>query len=287
MVVDLPAIWILLAALLYALGRGRMAGGRQLREGRWRAQAFYAGLIALVVAIEPLDELADKLFWAHMLQHMLLQMVAPPLLVLGAPWLPFWRVIPLAGRRRLGRWLVRSRGASPLRLVARILGHPAVAWVLFIGTIALSHLPRVFDFALRNTAFHEGEHALFLGLGLLFWSRALDSPPFRARLQPRGAAVFFLTSIVAESLLALVIMGSRSSLYAPYAALRPRPEGLSALADQQFGGALMLEPASLSLLFAFLWSIKRWTGQSPAIPPRTASASVTGPPEEGHWRGKQ
>jgi putative membrane protein len=282
MLVDLPAIWILLAALVYALGRGRMAGSRQRREGRRRAQAFYAGLIALIVAIEPpLDELADKLFWAHMLQHLLLQMVAPPLLVLGAPWLPFWRVIPLAGRRRFGRWLVCSRGASPLRLAARILGHPAVAWVLFIGTIALSHLPRVFDFALRNTAFHEGEHALFLGLGLLFWSRALDSPPFRARLQPPGAAAFFLTSIIAESLLALVIMGARSSLYTPYAALRPRPEGLSALADQQFGGALMLEPAALSLLFAFLWSIKRWTGQSPAMPPQAAGVGPYRPAGRG------
>jgi cytochrome c oxidase assembly factor CtaG len=78
--------------------------------------------------------------------------------------------------------------------------------------------------------------------------------------------VFFLTAILAESLLALVIMGARSPLYAPYNALVPLPEGLGALADQQFGGALMLEPASLPLLIALLWSIRRWVGEPPAMP---------------------
>jgi putative membrane protein len=265
MIVDLPLIGIVAAALLYELGRRGMAGGRRRREGSWRVGAFYGGLVALLVAIEPpLDELADKLFWAHMLQHMLLQMVAPPLLVLGAPWLPVWRSFPLSDRRRAARWLVHSRGASSLRLAARVLSLPAVAWVLFIGAIAISHLPRVFDFALRNPAFHEGEHALFVCLGLLFWSRVLDSPPFRARLGPPRAVVFFVTAIAAESLLALVIMGARSPLYAPYAALAPRPEGLSALADQQFGGAFMLEPASLPLLLALAWSIRQWLGQTSA-----------------------
>jgi cytochrome c oxidase assembly factor CtaG len=275
MTVDVPVIAILSSAL-YALGRRRMAGTRQRREGRWRAQAFYAGLAALVVALEPpLDTLADKLFWAHMLQHMLLQMVAPPLLVLGAPWLPIWRTFPLATRRRLGRWLVHSKGASPLRLAARFLARPVVALLLFVGVIALSHLPRVFDLALRDSTIHEGEHAVFLALGLLFWSRALDSPPLRARLRPPQAVVFFLTAIAAESLLALAIMGAPSPLYAPYAALAPRPEGLSPLADQQFGGALMFEPASLPLLIGLLWSIRRWVAQTPPMASQALARGAT------------
>lgn len=277
MTIASPAIAIVFSAVLYARGRRRLTGGRHRREGRWRAQAFYAGLVALAVALEPpLDTLADRLFWAHMVQYALLQMVAPPLLVLGAPWLPIWRTLSLAARRRIGTWLLCSSGAAPLRLAGRVLARPAVAWLLFIGVIAFSHLPRVFDFALRDSAFHEGEHALFLGLGLLFWSRALDSPPIRARLGPPGAVVFFLGAIVAESLLAVAIMGARSPLYAPYAALVPRPDGLSALADQQFGGGLMLEPASLSLLIALLWSIKRWIGPTPF------SRSIPGPVGGGH-----
>jgi len=236
-----------------------MSGGRWRNEGRTRAEAFYAGLFTLLVATgPPLDGLADRLFWAHMVQHMLLQMVAPPLIVIGAPWIAFWRVLPRPSRRRTAGWLAHSRGAASIRGAARMLGLPVVAWVFFLGAIAVSHLPVIFDFALQHSAFHEAEHALFLGLGLLFWSRAIDSPPFHARLHPVGAIAFFLAAILAESLLALVIMGLHSPLYAPYAALVPRPEGLSALADQQLGGTMMLEPASLPLLIALLWSLKRW-----------------------------
>ena len=270
-----PLFWIASAGLLYGLGSSRLGGGRRRREGRWRARAFYAGLAALLVATgPPLDGLADELFWAHMVQHMLLQMVAPPLIVLGAPWLMIWRIIPLAPRRRLSVWLIHSRAAAPLRLLAGALALPAVAWALFIGAIALSHLPAIFDLTLRDPAFHEAEHALFLGLGLLFWSRALDSPPVRARLRPRGAVLFFLSAILAESLLSLVILSARTPLYAPYAALGLRPEGLAALADQQFGGAIMFEPASLPLLIALLWSIKRrLTGAEPLDPARARIAA--------------
>jgi cytochrome c oxidase assembly factor CtaG len=257
----LPAIAISSVAVAFALGDRRLAGGRHRREGRARAEAFYLGLAALFVALQPpLDGLADRLFWAHMLQHMLLQMVAPPLLVLGAPWLQIWRVVPLAARRRIGRRLARFR---PLRVLSSVIARPWVAWVLFLGTIALSHLPAVFDYALRHDTFHQAEHAVFLGLGLLFWSRALDSPPFHAHLRPAGAVLFFATAMVADSLLALAIMGSHAPLYRPYAVLEPRPEDLSPIADQQFGAAFMLEPASLPLLMAVVWSLKRWLTTTP------------------------
>jgi putative membrane protein len=252
----LPASVILAAAVVFARGDRQLVGSRHRRDRRWRAEAFYLGLAALFIALEPpLDRLSDSLFWAHMLQHMLLQMVAPPLLVLGAPWLQIWRVVPLTARRRLSRVTIRSR---PLRLLSRVLTRPWIASLLFLGTIALSHLPAIFDYALRHEAFHESEHILFIALGLLFWSRAFDSPPFRAPLRPRGAVLFFATAMAGESLLALAILGVHTPLYRPYAVIDPRPEGLSTLADQQFGAGLMLEPASLPLLFALLWSIKRW-----------------------------
>jgi putative membrane protein len=255
----LPFIGLVVAALFYWLGMRGMRGGRMRRERRWRTQSFYAGLVALALALgPPLDGLADELFWAHMVQHMLLQMVAPPLIVLGAPWLPCWRPFPLNFRRRLSRWLLHSRRAIPLRSAARGLGRPVVAWLFFVGTIWLSHLPAVFDFALRNSVFHEGEHFLFLSLGVLFWSRAIDSPPFHARLAPLPAFGFFLSAAAAETLLALVILAERSPLYTDYKALVSRPEHLSAIADQQLGGAIMLEPASIPLLFAIVWSIGRW-----------------------------
>ena len=247
---------VVLAAFLYRLGTRRPSGSRAQRERPWRAQAFYAGLFALGLAIAPpLDDLADRLFWAHMVQHALLQMVAPPLIVLGAPWLALSRPLSLTGRRRAGRWLLQSRSAAPIRGIARVLAAATVAWTLFLGAIWLSHLPAVFDFAAREPAFHEGEHLLFLLLGLLFWSRVLDSPPFRARVTHLRRFGYLVSAGLAEAALVVVILAAHAPLYAPYQAIVLRPEKLTALQDQQFGGAIMLEPASISLLIAAVWSL--------------------------------
>lgn len=245
---------VAVAAVLYWLGTRGARGSRARRERPWRAQAFYAGLAAVTLAIAPpLDGLADRLFWWHMVQHALLQMVAPPLLVLGAPWLAVWRpVSSVGGRRRLSRWIVGSR---VLRGAARFFAAPAVAWGLFLGVIWLSHLPAVFDFAARHPLVHETEHLVFLATGLLFWSRVLDSPPFRARLTHVRRLGYLVAAGLSEAALAVVILAQHAPLYAPYRGLSPRPEHLTALADQQLGGAIMLEPASIPLLIAIIWSI--------------------------------
>src|SRR5207237_10571274 len=96
---ELALTAVVVAAILYRLGTRGVSGSRAQSERSWRAQSFYAGLVALALAIAPpLDDLAHKLFWAHMVQHLLLQLVAPPLIVLGAPWLPCWR--PRSEERR-------------------------------------------------------------------------------------------------------------------------------------------------------------------------------------------
>jgi putative membrane protein len=252
-VTELALTGLAVAAVLYWLGTRGSRGSRARRERPWRAQSFYAGLAALALAIAPpLDGLADKLLWWHMVQHALLQMVAPPLIVLGAPWLAVWRpVISLGGRRRVSRWIV----ASPVRAVARVFAAPVAAWSLFIGGIWLSHLPAVFDFAARHSLVHETEHVVFLGTGLLFWSRVLDSPPFHARITHVARLGFLVSAGVAEAALSVLILAQHAPLYAPYKTLSPRPEHLTALADQQLGGAIMLEPASIPLLIAVIWSI--------------------------------
>ncbi len=253
----LPEAGLVLAAVLYWHGGRKLLGGRHRRERNARALSFYAGLATLAIAVgPPLDGRADRFFWAHMVQHSLLQLVAPPLIVVGAPWLPFWRLIPLGLRRPASRWFVCSGEAHPLRRLARGLARPAVAWVLFLAAIWLSHLPRVFDFALSHGVFHGSEHLLFLALGVLFWSRAIDSPPFHARLAPLGAVVFFFAAMLAESALALIILAARSPLYSGYALLPRGPGAMTALADQQFGAGMMFEPASIPLLLAIGWAVK-------------------------------
>jgi cytochrome c oxidase assembly factor CtaG len=245
---------IAVAAVLYWLGTRGAQGSRARRERPWRAQSFYSGLAAVALAVAPpLDGLADRLFWWHMVQHALLQMVAPPLLVLGAPWLVVWRpVSSVGGRRRVSGWIVGSRA---LRAVGRFFAAPVVAWASFLVGIWLSHAPAVFDFAARHPLVHDAEHVAFLATGILFWSRVLDSPPFRARLTRVRRLGFLLSAGLAEAALAIVILAQHAPLYAPYTSLSPRPEHLTALADQQLGGAIMLEPASIPLLIAIIWSI--------------------------------
>jgi len=253
---ELALTGIVVAAVLYALGSRGARGGRAQREGSRRATAFYCGLAALALAIAPpLDDLADRLFWAHMVQHGLLQMIGPPLIVLGAPWLVVWRPFSLGGRRRVGRWIVQSHAASPLRMAARLLTSPPVAWALFLGAIWLSHLPAVFDYAAPHPAFHEAEHLVFVATGLLFWSRVFDSPPFHARLTHGRRFAYLLAAGVADAVLSVMILSAHEPLYEPYRTLVPRPEHLTALSDQQLGGLMMMEPASLPLLLAVLWSL--------------------------------
>jgi cytochrome c oxidase assembly factor CtaG len=190
-----------------------------------------------------------------MVQHGLLQMIGPPLIVLGAPWLVIWRPFSLGGRRRVSRWIVHSRSAAPLRMFAGVVTSPPVAWMLFIGAIWISHLPALFDYAAAHPVLHETEHLVFVATGLLFWSRVFDSPPFHSRLTHVRRFAYLFSAGVAEAALSVVILSAHGPLYEPYRNLVPRPEHLTALGDQQLGGLMMMEPSSLPLLLAILWSL--------------------------------
>ncbi len=133
----LRAPWVLAAVVVSAVWYWRgsrrpslrvVAPAVQRRVVPWRGLCFAAGLVAVVVALDsPVERLADNWFWAHMLQHVLLMMVAAPLLVLGAPWMPFWRPLPLGLRRRLARTLVKSASLAWLRHASRLVASPVPA----------------------------------------------------------------------------------------------------------------------------------------------------------------
>src|SRR5947209_15200741 len=103
--IEPPLAYVAVAGILYWLG-GR---GRRGRTEALRVLSFVAGLVTIVLALEsPLDGWADKLFWAHMVQHVLLLTLAPPLILLSRPWPRMWRGLPLGFRTRVGRALARS-----------------------------------------------------------------------------------------------------------------------------------------------------------------------------------
>ncbi|MGN6796978.1 MAG: cytochrome c oxidase assembly protein, partial [Gaiellaceae bacterium] len=144
MVFEWPLVGLLVAAVLYGLGR-------RSRDNVRRDACFYGGLVVIAAAIDsPIDEYADRLFWAHLVQHVLLTMVAPPLILLGRPWPRSVRALPVGARRVIARSLHACRG----------LAAPLVAFALFNGVLLAWHVPALFDLTLRNAAVHDLEHAL-------------------------------------------------------------------------------------------------------------------------------
>ena len=239
--VEWPLVGIAAAALLYRLGR---LGTEPARRGA----CFYGGLLTIVLATDsPVDAYADRLFWVHMLQHVLLTMVAPPLLLLGRPWPRVVRPLALGLRRPL----VRALGAC------HPVAAPLPAFVLFNGVLLGWHVPALFDLTLRNQVVHDLEHALFLGTALLFWTH-LAPTSRRPRLSDLRRAAYGAGAILAGWGLALVLALSRHPLYAHYAALAHRPGGLSALADQQVAAGIMWVPASIPLTVAVFVAAYRW-----------------------------
>lgn len=262
-----PLLLCALTGGLYWLGtrRTRTAGWRRVvgparasRE-RWRTVAFLAGLVTLAVALgEPIDKWADELFWVHMIQHVLLLVVAAPLLVLGAPWMALWRAFPLAWRRPVAGALARRGWAGPLRGTARFLGLPVAAFALMNADILAWHLPAVYDLTLRSDAAHYLEHATFLLLGIVGWAQVVDSPPYRSRLSLPHRGAFALGSMIVGWLLALPMAFAGKPWYAHYAQLHHRPGGISALADQYLAAGVMWVPASIPWSIAIFVLIYMW-----------------------------
>ncbi len=253
-----PLAAIAAVAVLYAVGLRRRAAARRRIERRWRAAAFYVGLLAIVAALDsPIAAYDDRFFSVHMTQHLLLMMVAPPLLVLGHPWMPIWQVLPLAVRRDVAGQLTRARWAAPLRSTGGFVARPLTTWVLANGVMVLWHVPRLYDATVTNAGVHYLEHALFFSTSLLLWMQLIDSPPFHARLDRFQRAVYGVGALAVGWVLAIVLAFAPSPLYAAYADQAGR-SGLSAIGDQQLGAGVLWVPGSIALTIAICVNFYLW-----------------------------
>jgi putative membrane protein len=257
-----PLAYVAIAAMLYSVG-----GRRYSRSAPQplRTASFAAGLATIVVALEsPLDGYADQLFWAHMIQHVLLLTVAPPLILLGRPWPRMWRALPLQSRTKLGRTLARARWTTPLRALAR----PLPAWLLFNATILGWHIPGAYNATLQSTTIHDLEHAMFFFTGLLFWARVVDPGPLRPRLPWPARIAYVIGAMIVGWMLAITLVLVPEPLIAHYAALTHRPGGISALTDQQIAAGMMWVPGSVSYAIAMMTAVYRWLEPDSGARPR-------------------
>jgi cytochrome c oxidase assembly factor CtaG len=228
---------------------GRSSPGGRVRGAGWpQAVAFGAGMLALLVAVaSPLDALGeDYLFSAHMVQHILLGDIAPLLLLLALS-----RVIMRPATRRL-QALERALGP---------FAHPGTGLVLWLGLVYLWHMPALYDAALRNPALHALEHACFIAAGFAVWWPLIQPVPMRRRLTGLWTFAYIAAAKAGLAALGLYLVWSTTVAY-PYYEEVPRIWGLSAIEDQNAGGAIMMVEQSIVLVLVFVALFARMLRQS-------------------------
>ncbi|HVG45721.1 MAG TPA: cytochrome c oxidase assembly protein [Longimicrobium sp.] len=247
---------LFLTAWLYSRGVEtvwRRAGrGRGVTPGQ--AAAFAGGMTALFVAlVSPVDRVAESLFWVHMVQHLLLIAVAPPLLVLGAPQAGLAWGLPRNARRGMGRWWHRR---TWLRAALRWMAAPLPAVALHSVALWAWHVPVAYEAAVARPAVHAAEHLSFVGTALLFWWAVLHRRGSLTRVPGLAMLALFAVSMESGALGALLTF-SASPWYRSHLATAPA-WGITAIDDQQIAGLVMWIPGSLAYLAAVAWIFVRW-----------------------------
>src|SRR5882672_2201925 len=241
--------WVLIpiaiSGTLYARGWLQLHRRAPDRFGFSQLSAFFAGLIAVVCALcSPLDAFAGWLLTVHMIQHLLLMMVAPPLILWGAPYLPLLSGLPrYFAINGVGPFL----SFTVLRQVASFVSHPAFCWSAFISINVAWHLPAMYELALRSPSWHRVEHFSFLSTALLFWWPIIQPHPWVART-PRWLILpyLFLADFQNTALSAFLVFCDRV-VYPTYETA-PRITSLTALEDQAAAGAMMWVAGSIFFL---------------------------------------
>lgn len=243
------AVFGLVAAYFYATraGRSLAAGDRPATPGQ-RA-TFLAGALTLFLALgPPIDDWSDHyLLSAHMAQHLLLTMLAPPLLLLGTP---AWLLRPLL------RW-------RPIAKLGYLLTRPLIASVIANAVFIAWHLPNLYEAALSRQSLHVLEHQLFLTTALLAWWPVVGPLPQWPKLSPPLQCLYLAAQTIPGQLVGAFITLAAPGLYAPYDTA-PRIFSLGLATDQQIAGLLMWVGGGVAYLLLITVIFFRWAGREEA-----------------------
>jgi putative copper resistance protein D len=249
---ELIVLLALAAAAVTWLILARRVAGRHPAHPHpaWRGIAFLGGLAVLALALtSPIEAYEGELFSVHMLQHMLLELAAAPLLLLGAPATLALRAASPSVRRRLVA-VLHSR-------VVNVLSFPLLAWILFAAVNWGWHFSALYDQALEVPWLHDLQHLTFLGAGLLFWWPVVGADPARWRL-PHPVRLFYLfLAMPQNSFLGIALMGAPTVLY-PHYLTNLRDWGPTPIVDQNVGGMLMWVGGDVVFLLAMGLVVAAW-----------------------------
>lgn len=248
--VDVLLVIGTLAALYLAGWRRLRARARRPRRhsvasGR-RLASYLSGMAFLLLAlISPFDVLSGQLFFVHMMQHLLLVMIAPPLLLIANPMPVMLWGLPRWARAVAARALQRR---ARVRLALMKATRPGLSWMLFVVVFLGWHDPGLYNSALRSEWMHNLEHLTFFGTGMLYWWHVTGAGPRIHGRFTRGARLAFVLVTVPVNMLAgVAITFSSTPIYTYYETV-PRLWGLSVLNDQIIGGFIMWVPGSMMYL---------------------------------------
>jgi cytochrome c oxidase assembly factor CtaG len=236
---------IVITAGIYLRGWRAIRQTRRAQFTGLRLTSFFAGLAVLWLAIgSPMDGFADALLSAHMVEHLLLMSVVPPLLLYGSPVVPLLRGLPASAVRLIAAPLIRS---PALRRFGHWLITPLVAWLLMNASFLGWHVPAAYDFALEHENWHVVEHVCFLGSSILFWWCLIRPWPTKTRALTWGILFYLVSADVVNTMLSAFLAFCDRPVYVFYLD-HANPFGVSPLQDQVLGAVMMWVFGSLAFL---------------------------------------
>jgi putative copper resistance protein D len=249
-----PLVWLpaIVALLLWQYGIRKVAREHPGHPiARHRTVSWTLGVLAIVVALDSGIERYDTtLFSVHMVQHLMLTLVAPPLLLYAGPITLILQASSAETRRRWVLPVLHSR-------VLRVLSFPVVAWILFAAVMWGSHFSPLFDISLENEWVHRLEHALFLAAALLFWWPVVGPDPSPWRMTPAVKVLYVGLQMPQNTFLALAIYMASAPLYAHYVTTI-RSWGPTPLEDQQAAGGIMWLGGDFAFLTMVILLVFAW-----------------------------
>jgi cytochrome c oxidase assembly factor CtaG len=249
--IDFVSVLLVVAGVLYGVGVGRM--GRANPEQPWstrRTISFVGGLVVTFLAVESVIGVYDDvLFYDHMIQHLMLIMIAAPLFAMGAP-------VELVQRATAGRtnqvveWGLGSK-------IAEVVAHPIVDFGLYAVLIPVAHLTSLYNIALTHQAADDAEHLMFLIIGYLFWRHVVAIEPSRHPLTPPVRLIYLALAVPVDTFTGLTLASTTFEMFPAYLHMH-RTWGPSPVLDLHVGGAIMWVGGDSLMLLAMIPCAIQW-----------------------------